>query len=229
MLRGANPAMTIHLSPSVLAADTTKLGAAVAAVAAGGADSLHIDVMDGHYVANYAFSPKTVYDLRRITHLPLHAHLEVANPDAVLPLFAGAHMIIVQEDTTPDLGATLAAIRVLGCAAGVAVNRDRPIEPLLPWLPHLDLLLVMAVEPGFGGQPFDDSVLAKVRRLRSERAAAGGAWAIGLDGGISLNTIGRATAAGADFFAVGSAAFAGDPAAAVPALRIAALEGPRSA
>ncbi len=214
--------MPIHLSPSILAADTAKLGAAAAAVAAGGADSLHIDVMDGHYVANYAFSPKTVYDLRRITHLPLHAHLEVANPDAVLPLFAGAHMIIVQEDTTPDLGATLAAIRRLGCMAGVAVNRDRPIDPLLPWLDQLDLLLVMAVEPGFGGQPFDDRVLAKVRRLRTEWAA-GGSWAIGLDGGISLTTIGRATAAGADFFAVGSAAFGGDPAAAVRALRAAAL------
>ncbi|MCB0053582.1 MAG: hypothetical protein KDE24_29025, partial [Caldilinea sp.] len=152
-------------------------------------------------------------------------HLEVANPDAVLHLFAAAHMIIVQEDTTPDLGATLTAIRRLGCAAGVAVNRSRSVEPLLPWLDQLDLLLVMAVEPGFGGQPFDDSVLAKVRRLHAERAATGGSWAIGLDGGISLDTIGRATAAGADFFAVGSAAFAGDPAAAMRTLRAAALAG----
>ncbi len=217
--------MAIHLSPSILAADTTALGAAVSAAAAGGADSLHIDVMDGHYVANYAFSPKTVYDLRRVTDLPLHAHLEVANPDAVLPLFAGAHMIIVQEDTTPDLGATLAAIRRLGCMAGVAVNRNRPVEPLLPWLPQLDLLLVMAVEPGFGGQPFDDSVLDKVRLLHAHRVATGGSCAMGLDGGISLATIGRATAAGADFFAVGSAAFTGDPAAAMRTLRAAALAG----
>ncbi len=225
MWRGAEVATAIHLSPSVLAADTTNLAAAVAAAARGGADSLHIDVMDGHYVANYAFSPKTVEDLRRVTELPLHAHLEVANPDAVLHLFAAAQMIIVQEDTTPDLGATLAAIRRLGCAAGVAVNRNRPVEPLLPWLDQLDLLLVMAVEPGFGGQPFDDSVLAKVHRLHDLRTETAGAWAIGLDGGIGLATIGRAAAVGADFFAVGSAAFAGDPAAALPALRIAALKG----
>ena len=215
--------MAIHLSPSILAADTAALGNAVAAAAAGGADSLHIDVMDGHYVANYAFSPKTVQDLRSVTHLPLHAHLEVANPDAVLYLFAAAHMIIVQEDTTPDLGATLATIRRLGCMAGVAVNRNRPVEPLLPWLEQVDLLLVMAVEPGFGGQPFDDRMLDKVRRLHAHRAARSGSCAIGLDGGISLATIGRATAAGADFFAVGSAAFAGDPAIAVHTLRAAAL------
>ncbi len=217
--------MTIHLSPSILAADTTALGAAVSAAAAGGANSLHIDVMDGHYVANYAFSPKTVADLRRVTDLPLHAHLEVANPDAVLHLFAAAHMIIVQEDTTPDLGATLAAIRRLGCMAGVAVNRNRPVEPLLHWLDQVDLLLVMAVEPGFGGQPFDDSMLDKVRRLHAERAAGPGNCAIGLDGGISVATIGRAAAAGADFFAVGSAAFAGEPAAALRTLRAAALTG----
>jgi len=217
--------MAIHLSPSILAADTAALGKAVDAVAAGGADSLHIDVMDGHYVANYAFSPKTVEDLRRITRLPLHAHLEVANPDAVLHLFAAAHMIIVQEDTTPDLGATLATIRQMGCRVGVAVNRNRPVDPLLPWLAQVDLLLVMAVEPGFGGQPFDDSVLGKVRHLHAHRATLAGSCAIGLDGGISPATIGRSTAAGADFFAVGSAVFAGDPAIAVRTLRTAALPG----
>lgn len=212
----------IHLSPSILAADTTHLAAAVQAAERGGANSLHIDIMDGHYVANYAFSPKTLSDLRRVTALPLHAHLEVENPDAVLPLFAAAQMIIVQEDTTPDLAATLATIRQLGCAAGVAVNRSRLLEPLLPHLAEIDLLLVMAVEPGFGGQIFDASCLGKVRWLHQRRAAGDLNFAIGVDGGIQPATLAEAVAAGADFFAVGSAAFTGDPAAAVRALRAAA-------
>ncbi len=212
----------LHLSPSILAADTANLAAAVRSVAVGGADSLHIDIMDGHYVANYAFSPKTVADLRRVTTLPLHAHLEVGNPDAVLPLFGEADMIIVQEDTTPDLAATIAAIRWLGCAVGVAVNRERSVEPLAPVLGQVDLLLVMAVEPGFGGQPFDASVLGKVRWLYMQRMAGELDFAIGLDGGINSTTIAASIAAGADFFAVGSAAFSGDSAEAVRRLRAAA-------
>lgn len=217
----------LHLSPSILAADTANLAAAVRAVATGGADSLHIDIMDGHYVANYAFSPKTVADLRRVTTLPLHAHLEVSNPDAVLPLFAAADMIIVQEDTTPDLAVTIAAIRQLGCAVGVAVNRKRPTEPLLPVLPQVDLLLVMAVEPGFGGQPFDASVLDTVRWLHRQRAVLSAGFAIGLDGGITASTLAQAAAAGADFFAVGSAAFGGDAADNVARLRTAGQPPPR--
>ncbi len=224
--RRADAHTSLHISPSILAADTANLAAAVRAAAAGGADSLHIDIMDGHYVANYAFSPKTLADLRRVTTLPLHAHLEVSNPNAVLPLFAEADMIIVQEDTvaggTPDLAATIAAIRQLGCAVGVGVNRDRPVEPLLPILDRVDLLLVMAVEPGFGGQPFDASVLDKVRWLHTQRAALRLHFAIGLDGGINAATIAQSAAAGADFFAVGSAAFTGDISAAVRNLRTAA-------
>lgn len=213
----------LHLSPSILAADTANLEMAVRAAARGGADSLHIDIMDGHYVANYAFSPKTVTDLRRVTSLPLHAHLEVGNPDAVLSLFSEADMIIVQEDATPDLAATIAAIRRLGCAAGVAVNRARPVEPLLSVLDHVELLLVMAVEPGFGGQPFDAQVLDKVRWLHAQRASSHLNFAIGLDGGINPSTIALSVAAGADFFAVGSAAFVDDIAESVRRLRVAAL------
>jgi ribulose-phosphate 3-epimerase len=209
----------LHLSPSILAADTANLAAAVRAVESGGADSLHIDIMDGRYVANYAFSPKTLADLRRVTTLPLHAHLEVGNPDAVLPLFAEADMIIVQEDTTPDLASTIAAIRRLGCGVGVAVNRDRPVAALLPVLPQVDLLLVMAVEPGFGGQPFDAGVLDKVGWLRQQHAKLCADFAIGLDGGINANTIAASAQAGADFFAVGSAAFCGDITATVRQLR----------
>lgn len=214
----------LHLSPSILAADTANLAESVHAAEAGSADSLHIDVMDGHYVANYAFSPKTVADLRRVTTLPLHAHLEVGNPDAVLPLFAAADMIIVQEDTTPDLAATIAAIRELGCAVGVAVNRDRPVAPLLPILDRIDLLLVMAVEPGFGGQSFDASVLDKVRWLRVHRESSQRTFAIGLDGGINCVTIAAAASAGADFFAVGSAAFTSEATKSVQRLRAAVTD-----
>jgi len=208
----------IHLSASILAADTANLAAAVAAAAQGGAASLHVDVMDGRYVANYAFSPKTIADLRRVTDLPLHAHLEVAEPLAAIPLFAGADMIIVQEDTVTDLAPTLALIRRQGNQVGVAVNPDRPVEPLAPWLAEIDLLLVMAVWPGFGGQPFDAAVLAKVAWAAAQRQRLGLAYAIGVDGGISAATIGAAAAAGADFFAVGSAVFQGDVAANVRSL-----------
>ena len=137
-------------------------------------------------------------------------------------LLAEADMIIVQEDTAPDLTATIAAIRRLGCAVGVAVNRSRSVEALLPVLTQVALLLVMAVEPGFGGQPFDASVLDKVRWLHRQRTALDAGFAIGLDGGISQFTIAQAVAAGADFFAVGSAVFAGDASAGVAQLRAAA-------
>lgn len=205
--------MTHHLSASILAADTANLAAAVQAAAAGGAASLHVDVMDGRYVANFAFSPKTIADLRHVTDLPLHAHLEVAEPLAVIPLFAGADLIIVQEDTVADLAPTLALIRRQGNQVGVAVNPDRPVERLEPHLGGMDLLLVMAVWPGFGGQPFDAAVLTKVAWAAAQRQRLGLAYAIGVDGGISAATIGAAAAAGADFFAVGSAVFQGDVAA----------------
>jgi ribulose-phosphate 3-epimerase len=202
-----------HLSASILAADTANLAAAVQAAAAGGAASIHVDVMDGRYVANYAFSPKTIADLRRVTDLPLHAHLEVAEPLAAIPLFAGADMIIVQEDTAVDLAPTLAQIRRQGNQVGVAVNPDRPVEALAPFLGKIDLLLVMAVWPGFGGQIFDATVLTKVAWAAAQRRQHGLAYAIGVDGGISLATISLALAAGADFFAAGSAVFHGDIAA----------------
>ena len=200
----------IHISASILAADTANLAAAVQAAAQGGAASIHVDVMDGRYVANYAFSPKTIFDLRRVTNLPLHAHLEVANPDGAIPLFAQADMIIVQEDTTADLAQTLALIRRQGNQIGVAVNPDRAVEPLAPLLDAIDLLLVMAVWPGFGGQPFDGRVLNKVEWAAAQRQQQGLKFMIGVDGGIGFDTIGPAVAAGADFFAVGSALFQGD-------------------
>lgn len=197
----------IHISPSLLAADTACLAVAVDAVEKAGARSLHIDVMDGHYVANLAFSPKTVVDLRRITHLPLHVHLEVANPAACVPLFTQAELIIVQEDTAPDLGALLALIRSCGCRVGAAVNPDRPVEALADVLPDLDLLLVMAVWPGFGGQPFDARVLAKVAWARMERKRRNLHFVIALDGGVGPGTISMAAEVGVDVYIAGSSIF----------------------
>jgi len=201
--------MPIHLSPSLLAADTMNLEAAVRAVAAAGAHSLHLDIMDGHYVANLAFSPKTVHDLRRVTDLPLHVHLEVDNPARLIPLFGGADLIIVQEDTVADLAAIIDQVRQGGAQVGVAVNPDRPVERLLPWLTQIDLLLVMAVWPGFGGQPFDAAVLAKADWAWARRRALGARFAIGLDGGLSPATAGAAAAAGVDLLVAGSAIFDG--------------------
>ena len=211
---------SLHMSPSILAADTANLGAAVAAVQAAGAHSIHVDVMDGRYVDNFAFSPKNIDDLRRVTTLPLHAHLEVCDADRSVPLFTNADLIIVQEDTTPDLAATIARIRAAGCEVGVGVNPERPLEPLLPLLAQIDLLLLLAVAPGFGGQAFNPVVLEKARTLAAYRAESGLEFAIGVDGGINAATIGAAAAAGVDFFVAGTGVFGGaatahDPAAAI--------------
>ena len=225
----------VHMSPSILAADTANLGAAVAAVQAAGAHSIHVDVMDGHYVANFAFSPKNMDDLRRVTTLPLHAHRNGWGALTRCPglgfdfvawskiwRLADADMIIVQEDTTPDLAATIARIRAAGCEVGVGVNPDRPLELILPRLAQIDLLLLLAVAPGFGGQAFNPAVLATARTLAAHRTEAGLDFAIGVDGGINATTIGAAAAAGVDFFVAGTGVFGGaapahDPAAAIRA------------
>ena len=212
----------IHLSPSILAADQMRLGELVAQAEAAGADSIHIDVMDGRYVANFAFSPKTVADLRRVTYLPLHVHLEVADPDASIPLFAGADLIVVQEGCVPNLSLTLAAIKAQGCLAGVAVNPSRPVEELAEFLPQIDLLLIMAVEPGFGGQSFDRRALDKAAWAKIHRAQHGLTFPIGLDGGVGEETVADAAAAGVDFLIVGTGIFDVNPTGAAEAERVAA-------
>ncbi len=202
----------VHIAASILAADFACLGPAAREAELGGADSIHIDMMDGHYVPNLTFGFDLLPALRKWTTLPLVAHLELDNPDALIePLAqAGPDMIVVQEDTCPRLDETIAHIRSYGVSAGVGVNPDRRLEPVLPYLPQVDLLIIMSVPPGFGGQPFDESVLPKVSLARRHRDEHDLRLRIGLDGGVNEGTIVRAVQAGADYFIMGSAIFQRD-------------------
>lgn len=199
----------IHITASILAADFACLGDAVRAAESGGANSIHIDMMDGHYVPNITFGLDLIPALKKRTSLPLVPHLELENPDDLIDSLArlGSDMIVVQEDTCPDLGKTIAHIRSYGIGVGVGVNPDRPMEAVWPFLDRLDLVIVMSVNPGFGGQVFDSHALSKVemtRRYLRERALD---VRIGIDGGVNERTIGDVLRAGADYLVIGSAIF----------------------
>lgn len=202
----------VKIAASILAADFANLGCAVREAEAGGADSIHIDMMDGHYVRNITFGLDLIPALRPHTRLPLVPHLELSNPDdLIVPLAnCGSDMIVIQEDTCPDLAVSIHAIRSRGIAVGVGVNPDRPLDRVVPFLNNLDLLIVMSVPPGFGGQPFDASVLAKVSAAREWREQRGHRYDIGMDGGINEQTLGQAVRAGCDYLIVGSAIFGRD-------------------
>lgn len=202
----------VKIAASILAADFANLAWAVRDAEAAGVDSIHIDMMDGHYVRNITFGFDLIPALRRHTRLPLVPHLELSNPnDLIAPLAErGSDMIVVQEDTCPDLGATLRAIRSRGVAVGVGVNPDRPLDAIVPFLNAIDLLIVMSVPPGFGGQPFDEGALTKVSAARAMRDQGGYRFEIGIDGGINETTLGQAVRAGSDYLIVGSAIFGRD-------------------
>jgi ribulose-phosphate 3-epimerase len=210
------------VAPSLLSADFAVLGREVATMESAGADLFHLDVMDGHFVPNLTFGPLVVAAVRRCTSLPLDAHLMMTRPDRHLEAFvrAGADAITVHVEADADPGATLDAIGALGVRRGLSLNPGTPLDAVLPWLDRVDLVLVMSVQPGAGGQSFQPAALDKVRGLAARRAATGLAFAVSIDGGVNAATAGDCRAAGADILVAGSYLFcAADPAAALAALR----------
>lgn len=175
----------------------------------GGADWVHVDVMDGHFVPNLTFGPKLVSDLHKATRLPLDVHLMIERPDDWVDRYvdAGAAYVVVHVEAARAVSATLARIRARGAKAGITLNPDTPIEAILPYLGEVDLALVMSVKPGFGGQKFIDSALGKLQRLRKEIDAQRLPVELEVDGGVKLDNVRRVIEAGASVVVVGSAVF----------------------
>jgi ribulose-phosphate 3-epimerase len=215
-----------HLSASILNADFARLGDEVARAAAGGVDSIHLDVMDGHFVDNISFGAPVVAALRPHTALPFHTHLMIDEPLRYAADFAraGSDLIAFHVEVNDDIGAVVDAIHGAGRRAGLALNPETPAESVHAHLDRLDLLLVMAVHPGFGGQAFMIEVLPKLEALAAEVADRGLDIPIAVDGGVNLDTIGSAVAAGGEVMVVGSALYGtdGDLGPAVAAFRFAA-------
>ena len=199
----------IKIAPSILSADFSRLGEEVRALEAGGADYVHVDVMDGHFVPNLTIGPLVVEAVRKVTKLPLDVHLMIENPDRYIPEFAkaGADIITVHQEAVPHLHRTVQLIRSLGKKAGVSLNPATPVSTLEVILEELDLVLLMSVNPGFGGQSFIPSALGKITALRREIDRRGLQVELEVDGGVKIDNIGRIAAAGADVFVAGSAVF----------------------
>jgi ribulose-phosphate 3-epimerase len=200
------------IAPSILSADFTRLGEEISAVAKAGADVIHIDVMDGHFVPNITIGPLVVKAVRTITDLPLDVHLMIENADRYLEDFAaaGADWITVHVETGYHLHRTIHRIKELGKKAGAVLNPATPLSSLEEILPDLDLVMLMTVNPGFGGQSFIESSLAKIRQLKKMIDDRGLQVGIEVDGGVSPKTIGPIAAAGANIFVAGSAVFGKD-------------------
>jgi ribulose-phosphate 3-epimerase len=213
--------MAVQISPSILSADFARLADEAEAVS-GVADWLHVDVMDNHFVPNLTLGQPVVEALLKHVSLPVDCHLMIEDPDRWAPGYAeaGARNVTVHAEAVKAPVRTLRAIRSAGARAGLAVNPGTPVEPYADLLPEIDMLLLMTVEPGFGGQKFLDIVLPKLRRARAMVAGHGGSIWLQVDGGVSTQTIERCAEAGADVFVAGSAVYsADDPARAVQALR----------
>ncbi|WP_188454435.1 ribulose-phosphate 3-epimerase [Virgibacillus oceani] len=197
------------IAPSILSADFSKLGEEIKDVERGGAAYIHVDVMDGHFVPNITIGPLIVEAIRPVTALPLDVHLMIKNPDAYIPMFAsaGADIITVHQETCPHLHRTLQLIKDQHVKAGVVINPATPAEMIKEVLPEVDLVLLMTVNPGFGGQSFIQSVIKKVEKINAWRKELGLSFEIEIDGGVNVNTAKLCTDAGADVLVAGSAVF----------------------
>ncbi len=202
----------IKIAPSILSADFARLGEEIRAIDAAGADYVHVDVMDGHFVPNITIGPLIVDAVRPVTELPLDVHLMIENPDQYIPDFAkaGADIIVVHAEAVRHLHRTVQLIKSLGKKAGVSLNPATPLTSLDMILPDLDLVLLMTVNPGFGGQSFIRSCLPKITELRQRIDALGLPIELEVDGGVKTDNIEEIAAAGADVFVAGSAVFKAD-------------------
>ena len=220
--------MSVRIAPSILSADFARLADAMAAMEAAGADQIHVDVMDGHFVPNITIGPPVVAALKRVTRLPLDVHLMIADPDRYLEVFAaaGASIITVHSEAVTHLHRTLTRIRQLGASAGVAINPATPIDHVQEVAGEFDVLLIMSVNPGFGGQSFITRSVSKVAAAREMLAAAGSAADIEVDGGVDLTNAAALAAAGATMLVAGAYIFgSANPVEATQALRRAAEAG----
>jgi ribulose-phosphate 3-epimerase len=197
------------IAPSILSADFSRLGEEIRALEAAGADYIHIDVMDGHFVPNITIGPLVVEAARRVTTLPLDVHLMIENPDSYIPDFAGAgaDIIVVHAEAVHHLHRTVQLIKSLGKRAGVSLNPATPLNTLEYVLNDLDLVLLMTVNPGFGGQSFIPACLAKIHDLRAMLDCRGSEAELEVDGGGKIENIAQISHAGADVFVAGSAVF----------------------